>query len=362
VLYHDEESLLPSEDVMGSYFKSILPNKLRLDRLYVRNHSFITDLDIIFWTLTVLIPRMAKQRIPEGFLFAGPISRLMRQHISWFIVDLFISLISVGIAGTAWRSLGPINWGFEPLAILAVMLAVLFSSVNAISGLNRIAWSQAGAADGLVLVFSNRITTISLLWLNRLLPLELWRSFPPLPPEMISVIGTLALLGSLAARYRSRLITALVNRWYSSRSQRSALGERVLILGAGDGGQIASWLLQRSRLRQAFSIIGMVDDDPAKQGMRIGDCSVLGGTGDLPALVKRYDVGIILFAITHLSSESRQQLIRLCSIPGVRLVFISDILGSVQAHLTPKTAERLSFTGISMLNSQFGMSKYELEE
>ncbi|HEX2698233.1 MAG TPA: sugar transferase, partial [Anaerolineales bacterium] len=72
VLYHDEESLLPTEDLMASYFKSILPNKLRLDRLYVRNHSFIADLDIILWTLAVLIPRMAKQRIPEGFLFAGP--------------------------------------------------------------------------------------------------------------------------------------------------------------------------------------------------------------------------------------------------------------------------------------------------
>src|SRR5574341_423494 len=189
VLYHDEETLLSTANVMGEYFKNILPDKLRLDRLYVRNRSFIADLDILFWTLAVLIPRMAGQRIPEGLLFAGPISRLTRRHILWFLVDLTISLISVGIAGLAWRAIQSINWGLEPLMILAFVLAVLFSGVNFLIGLDRIVWSRASAQDGLVLVFSNRITTLLLLGLNRLLPLHLGRSYPPLPPEMISLIA-----------------------------------------------------------------------------------------------------------------------------------------------------------------------------
>src|SRR5262249_54076164 len=136
-----------------------------------------------------------------------------------------------------------------------------------------------------------------------LLPLQLWRLFPRLPAEMISLIGTFALVGSLASRYRSRLITALVNRWSSSPRKRPGLGERILILGAGDGGQLVSWLLQRSKLARAFSIVGMVDDDPAMHGLRVGDCWVLGGTGDLPVLVKQYDVGVILLAITNISPE-----------------------------------------------------------
>lgn len=128
-----------------------------------------------------------------------------------------------------------------------------------------------------------------------------------------------------------------------------------MILGAGEGGQIASWLLQRGGLQQAFSIVGMVDDDPVVQGMRVGGCWVLGGSGDLPSLVKQHDVGIILFAITNISHESQQQLIKLCTIPGVRLVFINDILNSIQTHLTPKQPERFSVAGISFPISQLGI-------
>jgi FlaA1/EpsC-like NDP-sugar epimerase len=239
--------------------------------------------------------------------------------------------------------------------ILALILAVLFSSVNFLIGLDRIVWSRASAQDGLVLVFSNRITTLLLLGLNRLLPLQLWRPFPPLPPEMISLIGVLTLLGFLAARYRWRLITSFASRWLSTRGKTSSFGERVLILGAGEGGQIASRLLQGRGLQPAVSIVGMVDDDPGVQGMSVDGCRVLGGTGDLPALVKKHAVGTVLFAITNIPDESQQQLVELCRIPGVRLVFINDVLNSIQNHLTPQRPERLSVAGVGIPASQFGI-------
>ena len=349
VLYRDEEALLATENVMGTYFKNILPDKLRLDRLYVRNHSFISDLDILFWTIAILILRMTWQRIPESLLFAGPISRLMRRHISWFVVDLIVSLLSVGIAGLAWRGVRPINWGLEPLAILALVLAVLFSSVNLSIGLDRIVWSRASAEDGLLLTLSNTTVTLCLLAINHLLPSSSWLRFPPLPAEMIVIIGVITLLGFLATRYRLRLITSFTSRWLSTRGKISSMGERVLILGAGEGGQIASWLLQRGGLQQAISIVGMVDDDPALQGMRVGGCWVLGGSGDLPALVKQYDVGIILISITNPIPETLQQITKLCVTAGVRLVFISDILNSIQTQLTPKRSGQINFGGLNPL-------------
>ena len=48
ILYHDEETLLLDSNVMGDYLGNILPDKLRLNRLYVCNHSFFADLDVIF--------------------------------------------------------------------------------------------------------------------------------------------------------------------------------------------------------------------------------------------------------------------------------------------------------------------------
>ena len=333
VLYRDEESLLPADGVMEVYFRDILPDKLRLDRLYVRNYSFLGDLDILLWTFMSLLPRIARQPVPESRLFAGPLYRFVQRRVSWFVLDLLICILAVTLSGVIVRLFAPINWGLLPLLALAVVLALLFSAVNAFLGLDRIIWSRAGAEDGLVLVFSNGVSFMILALLNILLDYHTWFSIPPLPTELIVLVGMFIFTGSLLARYRMRLLTSIASRWLTWRKQRGGFGERVLILGAGEGGQIVNWLLHRGSLRQAFKVVGMVDDDPAKQGMRIDRCRVLGVSGDLSELVRKHDVGVILFTISNLPEDARRGLLKLCQIPGVRLVFMSDILGTIQTQL-----------------------------
>ena len=60
VLYRDEEKMLKGDDVLDDYLQIVMPDKLRLDQLYVRNHRFLSDLDIIFWTLLVLLPQASQ--------------------------------------------------------------------------------------------------------------------------------------------------------------------------------------------------------------------------------------------------------------------------------------------------------------
>ena len=335
VLYHDEESLLSTEGLMTTYVQSILPDKLRLDRLYVRNRSFLGDLDTMFWTAVALIPRLDRVRIPEGSLFAGPFYRVMRRHVSWFLIDLMVSLIAVTSAGLLWRSFEPIHWGIEHLALLALLLALLFSSVNTLIGLKQIIWSRATAEDGLILALTNGFTVLLLLLLNRTQIYQHWLPLPGLPPELIILIGTLSFFGFIAARYRLRVVTSTASRWLTWRQGNTGFGERVLILGGGEGGQIASWLLRRGSLKRSIHVIGMVDDDPAKQGMRLDGCQILGSSGDLPDLIRKHDVGLIVFAITNLHDTAREMILHACHKSNVRVVFLNDILGSVQRHLLP---------------------------
>ncbi len=131
-------------------------------------------------------------------------------------------------------------------------------------------------------------------------------------------------------------MTAIASRFLSWRTAKGGFGERVLILGAGEGGQVVSWLLRRGTLRQAFKVIGMVDDDPSKQGMRIDGCRVLGGTREIPELVNKYDVGVVLFTITNLSGEDRNTLLKFCELPNVRLVMVNDVLQFFQNRLISK--------------------------
>ena len=336
VLYRDEESLLPADGVMDAYFRDILPDKLRLDRLYVRNHTLMGDLDILFWTALTFLPLIARQKVPEGELFAGPFYRFVRRHISWFFVDLIISMLAVALAGSFWRLFAIINWGIWPLAVLAFILATLFSSMNVLLGLDRVVWARAGADDALVIASSSGITFLIILVANYLQERNSWIPLPALPAEMIVLISALTLVGCLFARYRMRLVISFANRWVSWRKEQGGFGERVLILGAGEGGQIVNWLLQRGNLHKTFNVVGMVDDDPAKQGMRIDSCTVLGGTGDIPRLVVKHDVGVIIFAISNLQEDVRQGLIKLCHVSGVRLIFLNDIMGSVLSQLSPQ--------------------------
>ncbi len=339
VLYRDEEDLLPKNGVMDVYFRDILPDKLRLDRLYVRNHSFLGDLDILLWTVMSLLPRIARQRVPESKLFAGPLYRFVQRHVSWFVRDLVVYWLAVGLASLVYRLLEPLHWGIGPLSLLALALAVMFSSVNVFLGLDRILWSRAGSEEGMLLMTSNGFTVMILLALNYLYERSSQLPLPSLPVELTLLIGAFAVFGSMVSRYRTRLFTAFANRWLSWRRGRGGFGERVLILGAGEGGKIVHWLLQRGPMRQAFSVVGMVDDDPQKQGMCIDGCTVLGGIRDVPALARQHDVGVLLYTINNITREGRANLLQICSLPNVRLVFLNDILDLIQSRLTGREGE-----------------------
>ncbi|RPH59165.1 MAG: diguanylate cyclase, partial [Chloroflexi bacterium] len=334
ILYHDEEKLLSQANVMGDYFKSILPDKMRLDRLYVRHRSFFSDLDTIFWTLAILVPRWAGARIPEGYFFAGPFSRFFHRYFTWVVIDLLTALFGVGVAGLLSRSSAPLNWGLQPLAALAVVLAFLFSGVNYAMGSNRVVWTRAKAGDASMLLVSCAVVTIAILGLNRIPHLYDYLPYEQLPDPMIVMAGMLSLAGFIATRYRWRLLTNLARRWLSFRKDALLVGERVIMVGSGDGAQIASWLLRRRMFRTAFSIVGMVDNNnPTQYGMKVDGCWMLGAVNDLPSLIKRYDIGVILSTLPHNTPEV-EYIFDLCHASNVRLLLVSDLMWMVDRQVT----------------------------
>ena len=70
IVYRDEEKLLFGDGFMDAYLKDILPDKLRLDQLYVANHTFINDLDVLFMTLIVILPKLRSLQVKERWFFS----------------------------------------------------------------------------------------------------------------------------------------------------------------------------------------------------------------------------------------------------------------------------------------------------
>lgn len=336
VVYRNEEDLLQSSSLMDTYLWDILPTKLRLDQIYVRNRSVLTDLDVIFWTVATLLPRLKGVSIPEHLLYWGPLARFTYQYLGWFFVDFLIAFAAVAIAGVLRRLTTPFDLGLEVAVLIGLSIAFLFSLINSIAGLNRIRWSTARAQDAIDLAFSAGIVTALVLVANLVFPRG-----TRFPISVIVITGFLSYLGFISARYRSRLLTAVARYWVRLRGQSiTPLGERVLIVGAGEIARFASWLLTNENLSQAFTIIGMVDDDPRKIGTKVDGYPVINTTSAIPDLVSKYDIGLILYAISDIQVEDQERILAICQNTPARIVPIPDIIDNLRAQFPRNETER----------------------
>jgi lipopolysaccharide/colanic/teichoic acid biosynthesis glycosyltransferase len=334
VIYRDEEKLLEADNVLDSYLRNVLPDKLRLDQLYIRSHRFLSDLDIIFWTLIVLLPRLRTQPIPTESLYNGLLNRFVSRYFNWLVVDLLVAFAAVTIAGVLWRLSGPLDLGLAQAFARAAGIALLFSLVNSWMGLGRVWWRAAPPAYLFELAFSSGVSTLLvavLAWF--------WPDPHRTPLGLVFISGLLAFLGFVAARYRERLLTGLASRWLQGRENHFKVRERVLIVGAGECALLAGWLLRRSKLSSAFKIVGMVDDDPSKSGMTVDGKYVFGMTGRIPEVVKQQDVGVILFAIETIQPEDQARILKLCCQTPARVVLIPDLLTFFRERLTQSLPE-----------------------
>ena len=321
VIYRDEEKLLKGSGFMDDYLKTILPDKIRLDQLYIRNSSIFTDLDVIAMTTITLLPALRKTSFDQRWLFNGPFYLFFRRVFSWFLADMFVTAFAVGISGLVWRLSAIINLGWQNYLIMSIAIAVFVSLINLVMGLNRVNWSNANPIYVVDLAVSVGITMLLLYIVTRL-----WLTDPWLPFSLIWLIGITMMVGLVFVRFRDRLFTGLANRWLLLRGAKSSFAEHILIVGAGSLAEMTIWLLQRSAYSSIFGIIGMVDDDPRKRNMESYGVRVLGTTKDIPAIVEKYQIGLIFFAIANGSEQDRARITQLCETTGAKIVVIPDLV------------------------------------
>ncbi len=132
---------------------------------------------------------------------------------------------------------------------------------------------------------------------------------PPLPATRTMLLQQLALTAGSLVTWR--LAFALVFR-------RSTFCRRTIIVGAGQAGRrIAEALVERE---PSHHVLGFVDDNVAKVGVRVNGLPVLGGSPDLVRLVdERGATDLVIAIIHHMPSEVVREMLR-CYERGVRLL------------------------------------------
>jgi UDP-GlcNAc:undecaprenyl-phosphate GlcNAc-1-phosphate transferase len=93
---------------------------------------------------------------------------------------------------------------------------------------------------------------------------------------------------------------------------------RVLIYGAGDGGELLLREVLNNRDLQ-LTPVGFVDDDPHKKGKVIHGLRVFGGNGSLKSICEEQRVAEVLISSTQISEERLAAILQDCESAQVTL-------------------------------------------
>jgi len=184
--------------------------------------------------------------------------------------------------------------------VLSAQLIAFF-----IVGIYRGAWRHFGMMDSLNVAKGVFLGTVS-----SLLIIVFAYHFFAFSRTVFAIYAVLLLIAVTLSRASFRLVGEFVQR------QRRS-GTRVVIYGAGDGGG----LVIRELLNQDVDnrLVGFIDDDPRKAGIRVMGYSVLGGFSALSVLVNSGSVDSIVISARTMPSERLNNLTTLCSDRGVKL-------------------------------------------
>jgi FlaA1/EpsC-like NDP-sugar epimerase len=153
-------------------------------------------------------------------------------------------------------------------------------------------------------------------------------------PRSVLILYPLVLIVLMAgSRFAYRI-------WKEHRlySPLAALGEPVLIVGAGEAGASLTKELAHSR---QWRVVGLLDDDPAKQGRRLRNISVLGPIADLRKHVERFGVRAVIIALPSAAHTVRRRVAELCAAVGVEALTVPPYEDLINGRLQLTTIRHI---------------------
>lgn len=137
----------------------------------------------------------------------------------------------------------------------------------------------------------------------------------PVPLSVPLIASTIVLTGSAGVRY--------IWRWFRERSMRptGAAAERMVVIGAGEGGQQIVTAMLRNRSGR-YLPVALIDDDPRKRSLQIRGVPVRGGHLELARIAKAEGATVALLAIPSAGSSLVREVEELAAQAGMRLLVL----------------------------------------
>ncbi len=146
----------------------------------------------------------------------------------------------------------------------------------------------------------------------------------------------------------------IIYRYLKDHRVEISSGKRVLIIGAGEaGGRLLSDMLRQSRTQ--YLPVGLIDDDSEKTGREIHGIRVLGVFDEIPEVVRKHSIDLIIIAIPSLSSERMQKLVAICERADTAFKTLPRLEDMISGQVTVNALQEVSIEDL------LGREKIELD-
>jgi FlaA1/EpsC-like NDP-sugar epimerase len=116
----------------------------------------------------------------------------------------------------------------------------------------------------------------------------------------------------------------------------------LLIIGAGDCGEkILREIRDNARLQ--YNVVGFLDDNPAKMGMKIHGVSVLSGISDIKVAAKKVSADEALIAIPSASSHDIRRIVDICDNSGLKYKTIPGMGELINGKITVNAIREVAY-------------------
>ena len=163
----------------------------------------------------------------------------------------------------------------------------------------------------------------------------IWFGFMPISYYFFGAVIQFVLI--LGIRFSYRFILLERGRW---KSDRHAVGSRVMLIGAGSAGQMILRDIKRAK-ETDDRVCCIIDDNPNKWNRYIDGVPIVGGRDDILANVEKYKIDKIFVAIPSATAVEKRDILNICketdcelkNLPGMYQLVTGEVTVSAMKNV-----------------------------
>lgn len=245
---------------------------------------------------------------------------IRNRHI--LITDILFCIIAYMLAIVIVFPIASLREHLMASITLVLSTAAIYVLVAAFFGVYRMDWVYAGAKEYFCLIISFGISVILSVFAGIILGGSVY-------PKLNIAANFFTIAFMCFVRFAIRLL------YRGNILAVKKKGKRVLVIGAG---RLAVMLLRdiSENKRMNYNVVGLIDDDIAKQKKHIYNSCVIGTRDDIETICKTRRVEEIIFAIYDMPAKDKAELLDICSKTGLKVKIIPGVEAALTGELDLK--------------------------